>query len=321
MNKLEKLLKLNNLEKQNRRNRLEEELRQQEYYGDMEHLLDPLTKTLNTNSEAWQTLQNQTLEALAYNTNVLKALDPQQQSNSLDDRAVTLKDDRRKKFTVDNDMNAILIEMGKPSNKPFELILVYPNSNKFKLNGVDVSLVPDGMKMKGKVYDFSKGFDLFITNKDVTERDIIGDENKIKKFLWDIGYKERADPKNNRSKVIRRMLANIGETTSHVISIPTSSEDEIYRRGASEYEQGIVGEKKEEGEEEIDYETDKQIEASGLSKADPNNLIERLELLILEAEARHDGLYDELLDISKQLLSINIINQEQLDNFVFNYGK
>ena len=53
----------------------------------------------------------------------------------------------------------------------------------------------------------------------------------------------------------------------------------------------------------------------------PNNLVERLELLILETKAGHDGLYDEMLDISKQLLSMDIINQEQLDNFVFNYGK
>ena len=52
-----------------------------------------------------------------------------------------------------------------------------------------------------------------------------------------------------------------------------------------------------------------------------NNLVERLELLILETKAGHDGLYDEMLDISKQLLSMNIINQNQLDNFVFNYGK
>ena len=64
------------------------------------------------------------------------------------------------------------------------------------------------------------------------------------------------------------------------------------------------------------------------SKGNPNNLIceagsliERLELLILETKAGHDGLYDETLDISKQLLSMNTINQEQLDNFVFNYGK
>ena len=318
MTKLELIKKFNNLEKQNRRNRLEEKLRQQEYYGDMEDLFDPLAKTLNTNSEAWQSLQNQTLEALAYNTNILKTLDPKQQSNPLDDREVTLKDNRGKTFTVDNDMIAILIEMGKQTNKQFELISVDPNSNKFKINGVDVSLVPDGIKMKVKVYDFSKGFALFITNKDVTERDTKGDENKIKQTLRDIGYKQREDTKSNRSKVIRRMLANIGEATSHVISILTSSEDEIYRRDTSDYEQGI---EEEEEEEETDYKTDEQIEASGLTKADPYNLKERLEFLILKTKAGHDGLYDEMLDISKQLLSMNIINQEQLENFVFNYGK
>ena len=57
------------------------------------------------------------------------------------------------------------------------------------------------------------------------------------------------------------------------------------------------------------------------SNPDANSLIERLELLILETNAGHDALYDEMLDISKQLLSMNIINQDQLDNFVFNYGK
>ena len=65
----------------------------------------------------------------------------------------------------------------------------------------------------------------------------------------------------------------------------------------------------------------KKIKASGLTKTDPNKLVERLELLILETKAGHGGLYDEMLDISKQLLFMNIINQEQLDNFVFNYGK
>ena len=52
-----------------------------------------------------------------------------------------------------------------------------------------------------------------------------------------------------------------------------------------------------------------------------NILVERLELLILETKAGHDGLCDEMLDISEQLLSIKIINQEQLDKFVFNSGK
>ena len=54
---------------------------------------------------------------------------------------------------------------------------------------------------------------------------------------------------------------------------------------------------------------------------DSNSLIEKLELLILETKAGHDGLYDEMLDVSQQLLTMNIINQEQLDNFVFNNGK
>ena len=65
MIKLDKLTELNKLEELKRRNRLEDKLRQEECYGDIEDLFDPLSKTLNTNSKAWQTLQNQTLEALA----------------------------------------------------------------------------------------------------------------------------------------------------------------------------------------------------------------------------------------------------------------
>ena len=53
------------------------------------------------------------------------------------------------------------------------------------------------------------------------------------------------------------------------------------------------------------------------SNPNPNNLVERLELLILDARDGHDRLYDEMLDISKQLLSMNIKNKEQLDNFLF----
>ena len=44
---------------------------------------------------------------------------------------------------------------------------------------------------------------------------------------------------------------------------------------------------------------------------DQNNLVKRLEILILETKAGHDGLYDEMLDISKQLLSMKIFNEEQ----------
>ena len=57
--------------------------------------------------------------------------------------------------------------MGKQTNKQFQLISVDPNSNKFKINVVDVYLVPDGTKIKCKIYDFSKGFSIFITSMDV----------------------------------------------------------------------------------------------------------------------------------------------------------
>ena len=141
MTKRETLIKLNDLEKQNRRNRLEDKLKQQEYYGEIEELFDPLNKTLFTNSETWQAHaesmlapQNKTLAALDSNTNALKSLGhhqgtrlSDQQSSFLDERAalltpspdppVTLKDDRGETFAVDNDMIDILLEMGKQKNK------------------------------------------------------------------------------------------------------------------------------------------------------------------------------------------------------------
>ena len=51
MAKLDKLIELNSLEKQNRRNRFEDKIKQQENYGEIEELFDPLTKTLNANNE------------------------------------------------------------------------------------------------------------------------------------------------------------------------------------------------------------------------------------------------------------------------------
>ena len=114
MTVLDKLIELNNLEKEIRKNRIEDKLRQQEDCGDIEELFDPLTKTLNTNSEEMQALQNKTLAALDSNTNVLKSLEHQQQNSFLDKRAalltptpdppVKLIEDRGKTVTVDNDM-------------------------------------------------------------------------------------------------------------------------------------------------------------------------------------------------------------------------
>ena len=64
MTKLETLIELNTLEKQNRKNRLEDKIKQQEYYGEIEELFDPLTKTLNANSEHNLALSEQTFRAI-----------------------------------------------------------------------------------------------------------------------------------------------------------------------------------------------------------------------------------------------------------------
>ena len=164
------------------------------------------------------------------------------------------------------------------------------------------------------------GLAIFITNKDVTERNIKGDENKIKQFPRDIGYKQRVDTKSNRSIIIRKKIASIGERTSQIAPprMLTTSEDEIYQCDTSDYEQGVV---EEEEEEETVYESAEEVKAIGLGRDNLNNLIERLGLLVLETKASYDGLYDQLLKISEQLLSMNINNKYQLDNFVFNYGK
>ena len=90
MTKLDKLIELNKLEKLNRRNRLEDKLRQQEYYGHIEDLFDPLTKNLNTNAESRQAFQNKTLAALDSNTNTLKSLWHQQQNSFLDEPAALI---------------------------------------------------------------------------------------------------------------------------------------------------------------------------------------------------------------------------------------
>ena len=130
-----------------------------ELNSDIKDLFDPLTKTLNTNAETVQALQNKTLAALDSNTNASKSLGHHQQSSFLDewaalltpthDSPVTLKEDRGETFAVDNDMIDTLLEMGTQSNKQFQLISTDPNSKKFKIIGVDVFLVPDGIKMKG----------------------------------------------------------------------------------------------------------------------------------------------------------------------------
>ena len=123
---------------------------------------------------------------------------------------------------------------------------------------------------------------MFVTNKDVTEKDIRVEGNKMRfkrsqLFLSDINYnRKRGDIKSNMVKPIRRIETSFAlpRRNPRHHTVDSSSEETVYESG-------------------------EEVEASGLSKADQNNLVERLELLILETKAGNDGLYDEMLDISK----------------------
>ena len=140
------------------------------------------------------------------NTNALKALEfsPVQQSRFSVREPITLPSREGKLFKLSNEMLDILADMRKQTNIQLRLVAFDANENEFTINNVPPGKTPNCIKLRNNNYDFTKGFLMCITNKNVTEGDIKGDENKIKRFLRDIGYKQRGDNKSNKSKVIRR---------------------------------------------------------------------------------------------------------------------
>ena len=299
MTKLDKLIELNNLEKQNRRNRLDDKIKQQKCYGEIEDLFDPLTKTLNANNEQNLALSEQTLRAIDWQNQELDkqtkmisetasqigetASQIEQAGYQFNETASkmgeTLKGTIKQTqdiapIFVDTQTAKLLHDMGAQTKPQLKLELVDLPSRRYKMNGVDIALEQVAFLVRDNLYEFSEGFTDFLTKSNRTYDNIEADENKIKMFLKDIRYDlGKGDKKSARYRTIKRIM---------------EVRDDTFGRGL---------------------------------KSKPNSLVERLELLILETKAGHDGLYDEMLDISKQLLSMNIINQEKLDNFVFNYGK
>ena len=66
----------------------------------------------------------------------------------------------------------------KRSNIELQLIPVDAKENNFTIIIVRTHITPNDIKLRNNHYDFSEGFLLFITDKNVTERDIRSDENK-----------------------------------------------------------------------------------------------------------------------------------------------
>ena len=208
MTKLDKLIKLGNLEKQNRKNRLERKLKQQEYYGDIEDLFDPLTKTLNGNNET-RLPQNEHNLALSEQTS--RAIDWQNQELDKQTRMIqqtgsqisetalqmgettfwicentskineTLKEiiketqDIEPVF-VDTKTAKLLHDMGAKTIPQLKLELVDLPTRRYKMNGVNITLEQGAFLVRNNVYEFSEGFTDFLTKSNVTyDNNIEGD--------------------------------------------------------------------------------------------------------------------------------------------------
>ena len=171
---------------------------------------------------------------------------------------------------VDTKTAKLLRDIGAQTNPHLNLALVDLPTRRYKMNGVNITLEQGAFLVRDNVYEFSEGFTDFLFKSNVTYDDNIEEaENKIKRFLKDTRYDvEKGDKKSARYRTIKRIMG---------------VKDYVFGRGLN-------------------------------SNPSPNNqrschligLVERLELLILETKDGHDGLYEKMLDISKQLLSMNI---------------
>ena len=144
MAKLDKLIEINYLEKLNRKNRLEHKLKQQEYYGEIEELFDPLTKTLNANTERNLALGEQTLRATDWQNQELDKQTKMIQQAGLQFNEALMKsngkvvEEARDKpgLLVDKDTAQITNLMSVQSNPQLKLKFGNLDFSEFEMNGV-----------------------------------------------------------------------------------------------------------------------------------------------------------------------------------------
>ena len=191
MTELETLIELNNLEKQNRKNRLEDKLKKQEYYGEIEELFDPLTKTLNANNEHNLALSEQTLGAIDWQNQELdKQTKMLEQTRNralmkpdLSNEAVEETQDIAPVY-VDTKTAKLLHDIGAQTNPQLKLNLVDLPTRRYKKNDVDITLEQGAFLVRDNIYEFLDGFINFLTKSNVRYDDNIEkDENKIKRFF------------------------------------------------------------------------------------------------------------------------------------------
>ena len=276
MTKLDEIIELNYLEKLNRKNRLEDKLKQQEYYGEIEELFDPLTKTLNANNEHNLELSQQTLRAIEWQnqeldkqTKIIQQAGSQFNEALMKSNGKAVEEARDKPgMLVDKDTAQIINLMSVQSKPQLKLKFGNLDIGEFEMDGVKLIYQENAFKGKDNIYELSDEFVNFLTNPNIKHGEI-EDENKIKRFLKDIRYDlGKGDKKSARYRTIKRIIG---------------VKDDVYGRGLNSNP----------NQQSCHHYVDQ-----GTCFADPNSLIERLELLLLETKAGHDGLYDEMLDIS-----------------------
>ena len=219
MAKLDKLIELNSLEKQNRRNRLEDKLKQQEYYGEIEELFGPLTKTLNANNEHNLALSEQTLRAIDWQNQELDKQTKMIQQAGFQIGENTSKINEMFKGTIEEtqDIAPVFVDtktanilhlMGGQTNPQLKLNLADLSTRRYKMNDVDITLEQSAFLVKDNIYDFSDGLINFLTKSNVTYDDNIEeDENNIKRFLKDIRYEVgKGDKKSTRYGTMKRIM-------------------------------------------------------------------------------------------------------------------
>ena len=124
--------------------RLEDKLKQQEYYGEIEVLFDPLTKTLHANTERNLALSEQTLRAKDWQNQELdKQTKMIQQAGSQFNEALmksngkAVEEARDKPgLLVDKDTTQIFNLMSVQSNPQLKLKFGNLDIGEFEMNGV-----------------------------------------------------------------------------------------------------------------------------------------------------------------------------------------
>ena len=78
--------------------------------------------------------------------------------------------------------------MGAQTNPQLRLELIDLPTRRYKMNGVDITLERGAFLVRDNVYEFSEGFTDFLTKSNIIYDNTEEDENKIERFLKDIGY-------------------------------------------------------------------------------------------------------------------------------------